>query len=198
MRAETAYSVKEAAVLAGLSERAIRNEIGRGVIRVGRKARGRRPDVALPKGAVFYFRLLRDLPVPLPRRDRSALYRLLLADGTAAGAWQRTRDTLERGMLRLDTAHARRDFDRLLAVYDAGRKRVVRDPAILGGEPVFAGTRLAIRHIGGLALKNVAPERIRAEYPSLKDDDIAFARLFAQMKPPPGRPRKLGFRRAPA
>jgi len=198
MRAERAYSIKEAAVLAGLSERAIRNEIGRGVIRVGRKARGRRPALALPRGAVFYFRLLRDLPVPLPRRDRGALYRLLLAEEKAAGAWERADDTLKRGMLRLDTAQARRDLDRLLAVYEAGRRKARSDPSILGGEPVFAGTRLAIRHIGRLALRNVPPERIRADYPSLSRDDIAFARLYAAMKPPPGRPRKLGFSRAPA
>lgn len=198
MRAGAGYSIKEAAVLAGLSERAIRNEIDRGVARVARKARGRRRAVALPKGAVLYFRLLREMPVPLPRRDRTELFRLLSTDSRTSGEWERIDNTFRRGMVRVDTAALRKDLDNTLGVYDSGRERAVSDPDILGGEPVFAGTRISIRHIGRLALRGIPVERIRGDYPSLADGDVRFAKLFAAMKPPPGRPRKLRFRREAA
>lgn len=198
MRTEPSYTVKEAAALAGLSERTIRNEIGRGVIRVGRKARGRGTAVVLPKGAVLYFRLLKEMPVRLRRSDRGALYRLLSGNASRAGGWRYERGTLRQGILALDTKIARSDLDADLRAYDAGRKRAASHPDTLGGEPVFAGTRIAVRQVGKLALRGVPASEIRADYPSLSDDDIAFAAVFSRMRPLPGRPPKLKFHRESA
>ncbi len=199
MPTHPSYSVKEAAVLAGLSERVIRNEIERGVIRLPRRAaRGARAAVALPKGAVLYFRLLRDMPVRLPRSDRSDLYRLLSHEVETAGGWRLDSGRLRHGILVLDAKTVRSDLDRELRAYEAGRRRAVSHPDTLSGEPVFAGTRIAIRHIGKLARRGVATDDIRADYPALSEADIRFAALFVQMKPDPGRPAKLKFRRAAA
>lgn len=198
MRTEPSYTVKEAAVLAGLSERTIRNEIERGVIRVERKARGRASTVALPKGAIVYFRLLKDMPVRLSRRDRGELYRLLSGKIEKAGSWRIERDTLRRGILMLDAKAVRSDLDNNLRVYDAGLRKVTSHPETLGGEPVFAGTRISIRHIGKLALRGIRTSEIRSDFPSLSDDDIAFAAVFSRMKPAPGRPARLRFRREAA
>ncbi|MGH7091658.1 MAG: hypothetical protein ACREFQ_22430 [Stellaceae bacterium] len=41
---------------------------------------------------------------------------------------------------------------RLIDLYRAGRMRVQSGDAILGGEPVFKDTRLAVRHIGGMRM----------------------------------------------
>ena len=198
MRTDTRYTVKEAAALAGLSERTIRNEIGRGVIRVERKSRGRAEAVALPKGAVLYFRLMKDMPVRLTRKDRGALYRLLSSKVSKAGDWNLENDTLRRGILALDTKPVRSDLYNSLGIYDAGLRKVVSNPEVLGGEPVFAGTRISIRHIGKLVTRGIRTSEIRSDYPSLNDDDIAFAAVFSRMKPAPGRPAKLKFRREAA
>ena len=192
------YSVKETAALAGMSERVIRNEIERGVIRVARRPRNSRAAVALPKGALLYFRLLRDMPVRLPRGDRSDLYRLLSGDRQTAGSWRLERGTLKRGILMLDAKAVRTDLDRDLRAYEAGRRKAVSDPDTLGGEPVFAGTRIAIRHIGRLALRGIPAAEIKADYPALSAADIDFAAVFARMKPAPGRPAKLKVRREAA
>ncbi len=198
MRAIERLSIKEAAALAGLSERAIRNEIERGVIRVERRSRGQGSAVALPRGAVLYFRLLKDVRVKLPRADRSALYHLLADERGESGAWRRDRHVLRRGPLVLDARAIRGDVERELRAYETGRHKVVAHPDTLGGEPVFAGTRVAVRHVGKLALRGVPASEIKADYPALGDDDIAFAAVFARMKPGPGRPRRLRFRRAAA
>lgn len=57
-------------------------------------------------------------------------------------------------------------------------KRVVSDPAILGGEPVFKGSRLSVRHIGGMPESERAS--ILADYPYLTDEDISFAARLAK------------------
>jgi uncharacterized protein (DUF433 family) len=198
MRTEVRYSIKEAAALAGLSERLIRNEIDRGVIRLDRKSPARGAALSLPEGAIFYFRLLKDVPVKLPRIDRRDLFRLLASGSKRIGDWRYDRGTLRRGILVLDARAVRDELMHRLRAYAAGRKRLASDPSSLGGEKVFAGTRLSVRHIGRLALRGVPVEEIRADFPALGDDDVAFAALYARMKPGPGRPSKLRFRREAA
>ena len=198
MARNATYTIKEAAALAGLSERMIRNEIGRRVIRVERRPRGRADAIALPKGDVLYFRLVKDLHVRLSRNDRSALYRLLSGKARSAGEWRLERNSLRRGILVLDTKTVSNELESSLRSYDAGREKVTSHPEVLGGEPVFVGTRIMIRHIGKLALRGVPSAEIRTDYPALSDDDIAFAAMFSRMKPGPGRPGKLRFRREAA
>jgi len=74
-------------------------------------------------------------------------------------------------------------------LYRRGWGRIRSDPEILGGEPVFAGTRLALRHIGGLRLKGEPMERIIADYPYLTAEDVEFAALYTEANPPLGRPK---------
>lgn len=80
--------------------------------------------------------------------------------------------------------------------YARGRRRVESDPRVMGGEPVFAGTRIPVAHVAGLLAKKVPLDELRQDYPALTDDDLAFASMLAAMKPNPGRPRtKLALTR---
>ena len=74
-------------------------------------------------------------------------------------------------------------------LYREGLKRVREDDDILGGETVFKGTRLAVRHIGGMRAGDEPVERIIEDYPHLTRDDIEFARLYAEAHPLVGRPK---------
>jgi len=57
--------------------------------------------------------------------------------------------------------------------------RIIRDPNICGGEPVFSGTRVTLRTVlASLAAGDVA-EEILADFPSLKVEDIRAAIAFA-------------------
>jgi uncharacterized protein (DUF433 family) len=67
-------------------------------------------------------------------------------------------------------------------------KRVTSSPSILGGEPTFHGTRLAVRQIGDRAARESAAA-ILEDYPYLSTDDVMFAVQFAHAYPRPGRPR---------
>jgi uncharacterized protein (DUF433 family) len=71
-----------------------------------------------------------------------------------------------------------------------GLKRIVSDPAVMAGEPVFAGTRIPLAHISGLIAKGIPLDEIAEDYPALSRADLAFAAIHSKMKRNPGRPRK--------
>jgi len=58
-------------------------------------------------------------------------------------------------------------------------QRIVRDPAISGGEPVFKGTRVTLRTVLASLAAGDSPEEIVADFPSLKAEDIQAAISFA-------------------
>jgi uncharacterized protein (DUF433 family) len=57
--------------------------------------------------------------------------------------------------------------------------RILRDPAICGGEPVFKGTRVTLRTVLASLAAGDAPEDILCDFPSLKAEDVKAAIAFA-------------------
>jgi hypothetical protein len=51
------------------------------------------------------------------------------------------------------------------------RRRLVTDPDVVGGEPTFAKSRLAVRHVGGMLLRGPHAKRCSRTTPT-------FSRLF--------------------
>jgi uncharacterized protein (DUF433 family) len=193
------FSLKEAAAIAGLPEAAVRREIERGVLRPLSRRRGRRRTFAFGPNSIVYLTLRRELTLDLDRKDRASLYRIIADNAPDAGGWVRDGARLRNGPVTIDLSGPQRTVSQRLRDFEAGRKRVVSDPAVLGGEPVFSGTRLSVRHIGRLADRGTPVEEILADHPALGRGDVRFAAMFARMKPDPGRPRRrLAFRRETA
>jgi uncharacterized protein (DUF433 family) len=57
--------------------------------------------------------------------------------------------------------------------------RILRDPAICAGEPVFRGTRVTLRTVLASLAEGDQPETILADFPTLKMEDIQAAISFA-------------------
>ena len=57
--------------------------------------------------------------------------------------------------------------------------RILRDPAICGGEPVFKGTRVTLRTVLASLAAGDTPEDILADFPSLRAEDVKDAIAFA-------------------
>jgi uncharacterized protein (DUF433 family) len=57
--------------------------------------------------------------------------------------------------------------------------RIVRDPQICGGEPVFKGTRVTLRTVLASLADGDTPDTILAAFPSLSPQDIQAAIAFA-------------------
>lgn len=58
-------------------------------------------------------------------------------------------------------------------------ERITCDPAILGGKPVIAGTRLSVEYILNLMAHGSTATDIIDEYGGLGEDDIRACFLFA-------------------
>lgn len=53
--------------------------------------------------------------------------------------------------------------------------RIVQRDDTLGGEPVFEGTRIPVRHVGLLARKGTSLAEILEDYPALREGDVSIA-----------------------
>lgn len=57
--------------------------------------------------------------------------------------------------------------------------RILRDPQVCGGQPVFKGTRVTLRTVLASLAEGDSPKEILAQYPTLKPEDIRAAIAFA-------------------
>jgi uncharacterized protein (DUF433 family) len=97
--------------------------------------------------------------------------------------------------LRLRTV-AEEVSEQLVPFYRWRDARVVSDPEILAGEPVFRGSRLSVRRIGHAIERGEKLGTIREDYPYLTAEDLEFAPRYARAYPRVGRPRESS--KAPA
>jgi uncharacterized protein (DUF433 family) len=57
--------------------------------------------------------------------------------------------------------------------------RIIRDPAICGGQPVIKGTRVLVRVVLGYLANGETTATILSEFPSLTEDDVRAVIAFA-------------------
>jgi uncharacterized protein (DUF433 family) len=91
--------------------------------------------------------------------------------------------------LRLRTV-AEEVSEQLVPFYRWRDSRVISDPAVLGGEPVFRESRLSVRRIGDAIAHGEDLAAIREDYPYLTAEDLEFAPRYARAYPRVGRPRE--------
>jgi uncharacterized protein (DUF433 family) len=172
-----ALTTNEAAALTGLDESAVRKDVELGVIEVASPPRFAEP-------VLVYFLARAQLGFQLGVEDRKRLYTLI----TDAIERDIPRVEVGRGWL-LDVGEIEAALRDRLVRFEAWKQKLVISDAILGGEPVFPGSRLAIRHVGEMLSRGGDPREIREDYPYLSDEDLVFARLYAAAYPKMGRPR---------
>lgn len=182
-----AFTVNEAAALVGLEEKAVRKEVEYGLF--GSESP---PRFHLP--ALVYFRVLILLGLQPSVEERKMIYALI---AKAFARSKRPTKVEVSPVLELNLEDVTEEVEDRLERFEAWKKKIVIDPDILGGEPVFAKSRLAVRHIGAMMLRGRADaeKEVREDYPYLKPEDIEFAKLYTVAYPRIGRPRE---RKAPA
>jgi uncharacterized protein (DUF433 family) len=195
------FSVNEAAAIAEVSPDIIRTALEKKTVkashtqRVGQSLRHR-----FSVGDVLLLKLLAEFPFPLSKGDKESLALILRHGSEKAAHWSSAGPDLvyrsgEMEIL-IQCKSFRQIVDKNLATYRWGRRRVVSLPGILGGDPVFRGTRIPLRHVASLFRKGVPDAEIAEDFPALGPRDLAYARLVARVGDRPGRPKKrLAFRR---
>ena len=175
-----ALTAAEVAALVGLDEGRVRKEVEHGFL-----ARTSPPRFSFAD--LVYFDAVAMLDVDLGVADRKKLHKLI----ASALAADRAPSRIEMGPVfevRLD--RVTKDAEGKLARFESWKTRLVSDQTILGGEPVFPKSRLAVRQIGGMLLRGARREDVLEDYPYLTEQDLEFAPIFTKAYPRMGRPRE--------
>jgi uncharacterized protein (DUF433 family) len=88
----------------------------------------------------------------------------------------------------------RRELAASLRDLRRARRFVVSDPEILGGDPVFRGTRVPVHLIAELVAQGARPSELIEGYPRLTAEMIRLVPIYAAAYPLRGRPRKQPWR----
>lgn len=78
----------------------------------------------------------------------------------------------------IDVEEVAKDLAPRVDLYAEGLSRIEEREGVLGGEAVFRNTRLSVNHIGKMHDAGESIEDIIKDYPYLRENDIAFARLY--------------------
>ena len=188
------FSLKEAAAIVNLPEPFVRKAIETRTLRPRTVSSGRALRYRFGIKDMLLLKLIGEFPLGLDRADKAALRVLVEGSRQTAGKWHAGEsDFVVRSgdlVLRIEVKTVRNALAHNLKTYVRGRRRIVSTPSVLGGEPVFEGTRIPIALVAGLIAKGVSLTEIAEDYPALTPADIGFAAIHAKMKRNPGRPKK--------
>jgi uncharacterized protein (DUF433 family) len=102
--------------------------------------------------------------------------------------------SLEGGLLKIDLRESRRALAASLRDLRRARRLVVSDPEILGGDPVFCGTRVPVHLVAELVAQGANPAELIEGYPRLTAEMLRVAPVFAAAYPLRGPRRKQPWR----
>ncbi len=177
------FTPAQAAALADVPEPEVRKELEYHVL----------PKATPPRlsfAALVYLQAKTRMGIELTVNDRVALFKKVEGALSRKG---RVSSVEVSDLLKLNISPVVTKLRHRLSHFQAWeRKRVVSNPDVLGGEPVFKGTRLAVRHVGGMLERGESEKNIRSDYRELSKDDLAFSRLFVRAYPRVGRPPQAG------
>jgi uncharacterized protein (DUF433 family) len=182
---DTLFTPTEAAVLTGLTLKAVNNAIDRNTVSaIPGKEGGRLLDARALVSLSIESRLSAGIATPELRRK--------VFDALAEAP--RNVVSLEGGLIKIDLRQPRRELAALLRDLRRARRMVVSDLEILGGDPVFRGTRVPVHLVAELVAQGSKPPELIESYPRLTAEMIRLAPVHAAAYPLRGPKRKLPWR----
>lgn len=176
----TELTPSEVAALFGLDERRVRKDVEYGVFGRG----GGPPRFALAE--VVYLFAVAAFSLELGVAGRKKLYQQI---AEAVGQRPVPRSIELGAYLELKLAAVVREVQARIERFAHWKTTLVIRDDVLGGEPVFSNSRLAVRQIGEMARRGASVRELLEDYLYLGEEDIKFAKQFAAAYPRLGRPR---------
>jgi uncharacterized protein (DUF433 family) len=176
------FTPTEAAILSGLSLKAVNNAIDTKTIDA--KARGPLLDLRALLSLLIVHRLSATIAAPKLRRQ--------VFDALAETP--RHTISLKGGLITIDLSEPRRALAASLRDLRRVRRLVVTDPKTLGGDPVFCCTRVPVHMIARLIAKGSTPAELIEGYPRLTAEMILLAPIYLAAYPLRGRSRSQPWR----
>ncbi len=169
---DTLFTPTEAAVLTGLPLKAVNNAIDKKTVSAVAGEEGGRLLDARALVSLSLERRLADRIAPELRRK--------VFDALAESP--RNVVSLEGGLVKIDLREPRRELATSLRELRRARRLVVSDPEIMGGDPVFRGTRVPVHMIAELVAQGSTRSRVaRRLSPPHGRDDPAGAGLCRRL-----------------
>ena len=187
---DTLFTPTEAAVLTGLPLKAVNNAIDKKTITAAAGEDAGRPTRLLDARALVSLSLERRLADRMAPELRRKVFDALTES-------PRQVVSIEGGLLKVDLREPRRELAASLRALRRARRLVISDPEIMGGDPVFRGTRVPVHMIAELAAQGASEAELLESYPRLTAEMIRLAPIYAAAYPLRGRPRKQPWRDHP-
>jgi uncharacterized protein (DUF433 family) len=187
---DSLFTPAEAAAVTHLPVKAVHNAIDRKTIATvsGRRAghATRLLDLRALVSLALEHRLAGQFVPEMRRR---------LFDALATASHNRV--SLDGGFLTIDLREPRRELAASLRQLRRARALVISDPDILGGDPVFRGTRVPVHLIATLLGQGSTETELLEVYPRLTAEMVGLAPIYAAAYPLRGRPRGQPWRDRP-
>ncbi len=177
------FTPTEAAVLTRLTLKAVNNAIDKKTVPAVMGERAGHPIRLLGLRALISLTLERRLVDRFAPELRRELF-------DALDDAPRNTVSLEGGFLKIDLREPRRELAKSLRDLRRARQLVVTDPEIMGGDPVFRGTRVPVHMIADIQAQGETEEVLLESYPSITAEMARLAPVYAAAYPLRGRPRK--------
>lgn len=181
-REDSLFTATEAAVLTRLPLKAVHNAIDKKTVATVAGGQSGQAARLLDLHGLMSLTLERRLADRLAPELRRAVF-----DAVASNS--RNRVSLEGGFLTIDLREPRRELAASLRELRRARALVISNPDILGGDPVFRGTRVPVHLIATLLEQGSTEKELLEGYPRLTAEMLALAPIYAAAYPLRGRPR---------
>ena len=187
---EPLFTPNEAAVLTHLPLKTVQNAIDKKIVAAAGGQRAGHVTRLLDLRALTVLMLEQRLADRFPRDLRRQIF-----DAMARS----TRDAvaLEDGLLTIDLRQPRRELAGSLRTLRRARELVTVDREVMGGDPVFRGTRVPVHMIAELVSRGTPEAELLEDYPRVTSEMVRLAPTYAAAYPLRGRPRARSWRERP-
>jgi uncharacterized protein (DUF433 family) len=193
MTTDTANLLKptEAAVVSGVELSLVNHAIDRGWLpkHLVQRGKGRRVSAR----ACFYIAFYHGSAANLTADERRfAIFTVeKRADSTGVGSLHKAllrHCRVDHDWLQIDLKPFLNETHKRWDRYITARAMVTSQPDVLGGTPVIKGTRVPVYDVAASVAAEMPVARILEAYPSLSENQVELASLYAKANPPQGRP----------
>jgi uncharacterized protein (DUF433 family) len=179
MKPKALMTANEAASVTGVPLRQVHRIIDAGLLGAAVK-RDNKARLLAPKGLVG-LKLAHDTADVLTLQGRRTV--------VATSIRSPRQSMIRADMIVVDARPAAKTVRSGLSLLAKARSMVSATPEVLGGTPVFKGTRIPVHDIADMLANGDRPAAIVKAYPQLDAERVRLASIYAQAYPARGRPR---------
>jgi uncharacterized protein (DUF433 family) len=178
------FSPTEAAAVAGIAVKAVNNAIDKRIVVAVRNAGKTTRQRAVSSDGLLQLKLWSQVGGILSQERREKLFEAIMREPSAS---QVRADDL----LIIDVAEARKQIAARTQELEEAEGMIAQDKAVMGGDPLFKGTRIPVRLMASMLEDGVSQEEILAGYPKLTSRHLALAPIWVAAHPRRGRPKPV-------